>query len=100
MEFGRARGQPLQLSLESRLKLNNDVEIPILGLGVWQALSSDRALDTVKFALDSGYRLIDTARIYGNEEDVGSAIRESGLPRDEIFVTTKVWNSDQGYDAT
>ncbi len=54
----------------------------------------------MRFALESGYRLVDTARIYGNEADVGVAVRETGLPREEIFVTTKVWNSDQGYDPT
>ncbi len=89
-----------QFSLRSRIKLNNDVEIPILGLGVWQSPPGIGTRDAVKFALESGYRLIDTVRIYGNEGDVGATIRGSGLPRDEIFVTTKVWNSDQGYDST
>ncbi len=72
----------------------------MLGLGMWQSPAGKETRDSVKFALELGYRLIDTARIYGNEEDVGAAVRESGLPRDEIFVITKVWNSDQGYEST
>src|SRR4051812_5760758 len=81
------------------LKLNNGVEIPQLGLGVWQA-SNDEAEQAVGWALNAGYRLIDTAAAYGNEAGVGKAIRASGLKRKEIFVTTKLWNADQGYDTT
>lgn len=69
-------------------------KIPRLGLGVWK-LSSEDCYHAVSHALKCGYRLIDTARIYGNEEAVGKAIRDSGIPREEIFVTTKLWNSDQ-----
>jgi len=87
------------LSIDSRVKLNNGVEMPVLGLGVWQIPSGGPTTRAVTQALTSGYRLIDTARIYGNEEGVGRAVRESGLPRDDIFVTTKLWNSDHGYDA-
>ncbi len=90
----------MQLSLQTMFKLNGDVEIPLLGLGVWQSPPGKATRDAVRFALESEYRLIDTARIYGNEDDVGVAVREAGLPREEIFVTTKVWNSDQGYDST
>jgi 2,5-diketo-D-gluconate reductase A len=79
------------------LTLNNGVQIPQLGLGVWKA-SDDEAEFAVKTALEHGYRLIDTAKLYGNEAGVGRAIRNSGIPREEIFVTTKLWNSDQGYD--
>ncbi|WP_181796797.1 aldo/keto reductase [Streptomyces sp. WELS2] len=79
--------------------LNNDVEMPQLGYGVWQ-VPDDEAERAVATALEAGYRSIDTAAIYGNEEGTGKAIAASGLPREEIFVTTKVWNSDQGYDAT
>ncbi|GAA2728571.1 aldo/keto reductase [Streptomyces nogalater] len=79
--------------------LNNGVEMPQLGYGVWQ-VPDDEAERAVATALESGYRSIDTAAIYGNEEGTGKAIAASGLPRDEIFVTTKVWNSDHGYDAT
>lgn len=79
--------------------LNNGVEMPQLGFGVF-LVPPDEVVEPVRTALDAGYRLIDTATLYGNEEGVGRAIADSGIPRDEIFVTTKVWNSDQGYDRT
>ncbi|MFJ3304048.1 aldo/keto reductase [Streptomyces sp. NPDC086549] len=79
--------------------LNNGVEMPQLGFGVWQ-VPDDEAERAVATALEAGYRSIDTAAIYGNEEGTGKAIAASGLPREDIFVTTKLWNSDQGYDAT
>jgi diketogulonate reductase-like aldo/keto reductase len=81
------------------IKLNNGVEMPQLGFGVWQ-VSDDEAERAVATALETGYRSIDTAAIYGNEEGTGKAIAASGVPREDIFVTTKLWNSDQGYDAT
>jgi 2,5-diketo-D-gluconate reductase A len=81
------------------LRLNNGVEMPQLGFGVF-LVPADEVVEPVRAALDAGYRLIDTAKLYGNEEGVGRAIRESGLPRDDVFVTTKVWNSDHGYDTT
>jgi diketogulonate reductase-like aldo/keto reductase len=74
--------------------LNNGTRMPWLGLGVWQ-IENDRETETVvRTALDLGYRSIDTARIYGNERGVGQAIRSSGIPREQLFVTTKVWNED------
>jgi diketogulonate reductase-like aldo/keto reductase len=79
--------------------LNNGIEVPQLGFGVWR-VPADDTRRAVSAALDAGYRHIDTAKLYANEEGVGAAIRESGLDRDEVFVTTKVWNSDQGYDDT
>ncbi|MFF4715673.1 aldo/keto reductase [Streptomyces eurythermus] len=79
--------------------LNNGVEMPQLGYGVWQ-VPDDEAERAVATALEAGYRSIDTAAIYGNEEGTGKAIAASGVPREEIFVTTKVWNSDHGYDTT
>ncbi|MFJ9814791.1 aldo/keto reductase [Streptomyces sp. NPDC101151] len=79
--------------------LNNGVEMPQLGFGVWQ-VPDDEAESAVATALEAGYRSIDTAAIYGNEEGTGKAITASGLPREDIFVTTKLWNSDQGYDST
>jgi methylglyoxal/glyoxal reductase len=88
------------LTLDSRAVLNNGVEIPRLGLGVYQSppgMTTERA---VRYALTIGYRLIDTAQLYGNEEDVGRALRKSGVSRDDVFITTKVWNSDQGYEST
>jgi methylglyoxal/glyoxal reductase len=91
--------QNATLSLESTLKLNNGVEMPILGLGVYQSPPGSTTQRAVSSALQTGYRLIDTARIYGNEADVGEAIRSSRVPREDIFVTTKLWNSDQGYNS-
>ncbi|MFE2579005.1 aldo/keto reductase [Streptomyces sp. NPDC059378] len=79
--------------------LNNGVEIPQLGFGVFQ-VPDDATAAAVTAALETGYRSIDTAAIYGNEAGVGRALAASGLPRDELFVTTKLWNADQGYDAT
>ncbi|MCC8338684.1 aldo/keto reductase [Streptomyces sp. R1] len=73
--------------------------MPQLGFGVWQ-VPDDEAETAVAQALEAGYRSIDTAAIYGNEEGTGKAIAASGLPREDLFVTTKLWNSDQGYDAT
>ncbi|HET7531142.1 MAG TPA: aldo/keto reductase [Mycobacteriales bacterium] len=80
------------------VRLNNGVEMPQLGFGVF-LVPADEVVEPVRAALDAGYRLIDTAKLYENEEGVGQAIRDSGLTRDEIFVTTKVWNSDHGYDS-
>jgi 2,5-diketo-D-gluconate reductase A len=81
------------------LVLNNGIEIPQLGFGVYKVPSADTTA-AVLAALEAGYRHIDTATLYGNEEGVGQAVRESGLDRDQVFVTTKVWNTDQGYDST
>ncbi|MGW5882312.1 aldo/keto reductase [Streptomyces koyangensis] len=78
--------------------LNNGVQMPQLGFGVWQ-VPDDEAFTAVGAALDAGYRSIDTAAAYGNEEGTGKAITRSGIPREELFVTTKLWNSDHGYDA-
>lgn len=79
--------------------LNNGVEMPQLGYGVWQ-VPDDEAERAVATALEAGYRSIDTAAIYGNEEGTGKAVAGSGIARKDLFVTTKLWNSDQGYDAT
>lgn len=81
------------------LTLHDGVEIPQLGLGVWQ-ISDEDVEEVVVHALDAGYRHIDTARVYRNERGVGRGIRRSGVERDEVFVTTKLWNSDQGRDET
>jgi methylglyoxal/glyoxal reductase len=80
------------------ISLNNGVEIPRLGLGVYQIEPGDATRDAVRWALETGYRHIDTAAAYGNETDVGDAIRESGVPREEVFVATKLWNENHGYD--
>ncbi|MEU5025574.1 aldo/keto reductase [Streptomyces milbemycinicus] len=81
------------------ISLSNGVQMPQLGFGVWQ-VPDDEAATAVRTALDVGYRSIDTAAIYGNEEGTGRAIAASGIPRDELFVTTKLWNGEQGYDST
>ncbi|PZT77715.1 MULTISPECIES: aldo/keto reductase [unclassified Streptomyces] len=81
------------------LTLNNGVEMPQLGFGVWQ-VPDDEATKAVATAIESGYRSIDTAAIYQNETGTGRAIAASGVPRDELFVTTKVWNTEQGHDST
>ncbi len=79
--------------------LNNGIQIPQLGYGVWKVSDSEVAV-AVEQAMDTGYRLIDTATIYGNESGVGQAIANSVIAREELFITTKVWNADQGYDNT
>jgi diketogulonate reductase-like aldo/keto reductase len=81
------------------ITLNNRVDMPALGLGVFQT-PPDETRDAVSAALDTGYRLIDTAAAYGNERQVGEAVAASGLPRDEVFIETKVWINDYGYDET
>ncbi|GHB73201.1 oxidoreductase [Streptomyces viridiviolaceus] len=79
--------------------LNNGVEIPQLGFGVFQVPDAETTA-AVSSALEAGYRSIDTAAIYGNETGVGRALADSGIAREELFITTKLWNADQGYDAT
>ena len=97
---------PMQLTLDSSITLNNGVTIPRLGLGVFKAAEGPDTEHAVREALAAGYRHFDTARIYGNEASVGTALRESmgrqGTPlrREELFVTTKLWNTDHGYDKT
>jgi methylglyoxal/glyoxal reductase len=80
-------------------KLNTGAEMPLLGLGVYD-MHNDEAIEAVIHALKTGYRLIDTASMYGNEEQVGIAVKNSEVPREDIFITTKVNNTQQGYDAT
>lgn len=81
------------------ITLNNGINIPVIGLGTFRAKEKD-VYNAVKIALKSGYRHIDTAMIYGNEVEVGKAIKDSKIPREELFITTKLWNSDQGYEST
>ncbi len=90
----------MSFTIDSKVKLNNGVEIPLLGLGVYQSEAGEETQSATRYALEAGYRHIDTARLYSNEEDVGKVIRESSIPRKDIFVTTKLWNSDHGYDST
>ncbi|MYV22785.1 aldo/keto reductase, partial [Ligilactobacillus salivarius] len=88
------------MALTDTYKLNNGVEIPIIGFGTWQTPDGDVARESVKTALEVGYRHIDTAAIYGNETSVGQGIKESGVNRGDIFLTTKLWNDSHGYKAT
>jgi methylglyoxal/glyoxal reductase len=88
------------LSLSSTAALANGVKMPRIGLGVFKVEKEEELITAVKAAIEKGYRSIDTASIYGNEEWVGEAIRQSGINREDIFVTSKVWNADQGYEAT
>ncbi|PQW03235.1 aldo/keto reductase [Enterococcus faecium] len=85
-------------SLTSTYRLLNGYEIPVVGFGTWQTPDGDVAVSSVKEALAAGYRHIDTAQGYKNEESVGQAIKESGIPREEIFLTTKLWNANHSYE--
>lgn len=88
------------MNLKTTKELTNGVKMPMLGLGVYKMTDRDETLQAITTALDLGYRAVDTAALYYNEEEVGEAIKHSSVPREDIFVTTKVWNSDQGYDNT
>lgn len=82
------------------MKLNNGILIPAIGYGTWQTPDGDAVTNGIKAAVDYGYRHVDTAATYENEEGVGKGILESGIAREELFVTSKVWNSERGYDTT
>ena len=86
--------------VKGTFRLHNGVEMPYLGLGVYLARDGQEVEDAIAWALGAGYRHIDTASAYQNETGVGSAVRNSGLNRQELFVTSKVWNTDQGYEST
>ncbi|XRG81143.1 aldo/keto reductase [Rossellomorea sp. GAMAL-10_SWC] len=87
-------------NLKETVTLHNGVKMPRLGLGVFKVSEGEEVVEAVKAAIRNGYISIDTAAIYKNEEGVGQAIKESGIAREELFVTSKVWNSDQGYETT
>ncbi len=87
-------------NLQDTIMLNNGVQMPGFGLGVFKVGDGTPVINSVKSALRAGYRSIDTAAVYGNEEGVGQAIRESGVDRETLFLTSKVWNADQGYEST
>jgi diketogulonate reductase-like aldo/keto reductase len=87
----------MKIRLDSKIELNNGVKIPILGLGTYLATSAG-IVDIVAGSLELGYRHIDTAAFYRNEREIGEAVRKSGIDREEIFITTKLWNDDHGYD--
>ena len=86
--------------LTDTYSLNNGTKIPIVGFGTWQTPDGQVAYESVLAALKAGYRHIDTAAAYGNEDSVGKAIADSGVAREDLFVTTKLWNADHGYDTT
>ncbi|WP_369901449.1 aldo/keto reductase [Bacillus manliponensis] len=87
-------------SLQDCATLHNGVKMPWFGLGVFKVEDGSNVIHSVKTAIQNGYRSIDTAAIYKNEDGVGQGIRESNVPREELFITSKVWNSDQGYEST
>ncbi|MGE3806277.1 MAG: aldo/keto reductase [Gemmataceae bacterium] len=87
-------------SIDATVALHNGVAMPWLGLGTWQAADGSEVERAILEAIKLGYRSIDTASIYGNEVGVGNAVRNGGLPRDQLFITSKVWNSDQGFENT
>lgn len=87
-------------SITDTTQLNNGVHMPWLGLGVWQVAEGQEVIQSVAYALKHGYRSIDTAAGYQNEAGVGEAVRESGIPREQLFITTKLANRDQGYEST
>lgn len=87
-------------SLTDTFQLRNKVEIPCIGYGTWKTPDGETASVSVKTAIELGYRHIDTAAAYGNETSVGEGIRESGISREQLFVTSKVWNTERGYEKT
>ncbi|SDO50625.1 aldo/keto reductase [Alkalicoccus daliensis] len=87
-------------SIQDTVTLHNGVKMPQVGLGVYKVTDDQEVETAVKEALKVGYRSVDTASFYGNEEAVGRAIRDSGVPRETLFITTKVWNDEQGYEST
>lgn len=88
------------MDITTSTTLNNGIEMPLIGLGTFQSAEGDEVEQAVRWAIEAGYRSIDTASLYGNEVGVGRGIAASGVSRDDIFVTTKVWNTDQGYTGT
>ncbi|MBT2697517.1 aldo/keto reductase [Bacillus sp. ISL-40] len=87
-------------NLKDTTTLSNGVKMPWVGLGVFKVTEGEEVIQSVKAAIKNGYISIDTAAIYGNEEGVGQAIKGSGVPREDLFITTKLWNSEQGYEST
>jgi 2,5-diketo-D-gluconate reductase A len=99
LEFRARRPAAANGSKAGRIALNDGHSIPQIGLGVWQ-IDDEKAPEIINAAIDTGYRLIDTAKNYGNEAGVGRALARASAPRDQLFVTTKLWNDSQGYDQT
>jgi diketogulonate reductase-like aldo/keto reductase len=90
----------MELTINSTKTLHNGIEMPRFGLGVYKMTDKEAAVEAMVTAIKEGYRAIDTAALYDNEREVGEAVRASGVKREEVFVTSKVWNTDQGYDQT
>lgn len=90
----------MNLTIESTKILHNGVEMPRFGLGVYKMTDKEAAVEAMVKAINVGYKAIDTAAVYDNEAEVGEAVRAGGVPREELFITSKVWNTDQGYDQT
>lgn len=90
----------MDLTINSTKTLHNGVEMPRFGLGVYKMTDKEAAVEAMLAAIDAGYRAIDTAAVYQNENEVGEAVRASRVKREELFITSKVWNTDQGYDNT
>ena len=92
----------MAMNIASTVALQNGVKIPLLGLGTWQSKEGQEIEQSIRWALEIGYRHIDTAAVYKNEHGIGQAIRDSKIPREQIFVTTKLWNDDirLGYEAS
>ena len=90
----------MNLIIESTKTLHNGVEMPRFGLGVYKMADKEAAVEAMVKAIQTGYKAIDTAAVYDNEAEVGEAVRAGGVPREELFITSKVWNTDQGYDQT
>ena len=93
-------GRTKEYSMQKIQKLSNGIEIPSLGFGTFKIPDGEVAVNAVAAAINTGYRHIDGAAIYGNETGVGEGIRQSGIDRKDIFLTSKVWNSDQGFEST
>lgn len=87
-------------NLQDTTTLHNGVQMPWFGLGVFKVNEGSEVVESVKAAIRNGYKSIDTAAVYKNEAGVGQALKEAGVPREELFITTKVWNADQGYEST
>ncbi|UOY08779.1 aldo/keto reductase [Muricauda sp. SCSIO 64092] len=86
--------------LQGTFTLNNGVKMPYFGLGVYLSKDGQEVIDAIKWAVESGYRHIDTASVYKNEDGVGEGVKQCGVPREDLFVVSKVWNTDQGYETT
>ena len=89
----------MNMDIDSKIELHNGIFMPVFGLGTWP-LKGKEVYNAVLWALDIGYLLIDTASFYGNEKEIGDALKDTKVPRDEIFITTKVWNNEQGFENT